>query len=57
MKKLAIAMASLPGAALAHGGHAPVAEGLHGLTHMAIGAGAAICAGVVLVILVQRWRS
>ena len=57
MKKLGIILAGLPGAALAHGGHAPVAEVYHGLTHMAIGAGAAVCAGAIAIILVQRWRS
>ncbi len=35
MKRLALLSVVLPGAALAHGGHAPVPETVHGLVHTA----------------------
>ncbi len=33
MKRIATLLALIPGAALAHGGHAPVHEAAHGFTH------------------------
>ena len=57
MKKLCTLLAVLPGAAFAHGGHAPVPEVAHGLTHTGPILGALVIALAVGLALAQRWRS
>ena len=57
MKKLITLLAVLPGAAIAHGGHAPVPEVTHGLTHAGPVLGALVIALAVGLALAQRWRS
>ena len=55
MKRIAIALtsaAALPGAALAHGLHAPVPD--HALAHLGPGLGLAV---VIVASLVLRWRT
>lgn len=54
MKKLVILSAVLPGAALAHGGHAPVPEMAHGLVHAALPFGLVIAALVIAGVI---WRA
>ena len=51
MKKLATLVTLLPGAALAHGGHPPVAEAAHAGVHGMIISGLA----VALVVLAAGW--
>lgn len=57
MKKLAVFFAFLPSISLAHGGHAPLPEAVHAVSHAGplLGAGL-ICAAVGLAIY-QRWLS
>ena len=55
MKRIAIALtsaAALPGAALAHGLHAPVPD--HALAHLGPGLGLVV---VIVAALVLRWRT
>ncbi|NHX27233.1 hypothetical protein HA397_25025 [Escherichia coli] len=57
MKKLVALSAVFPGAALAHGAHAPVPEAAHGLAH----AGGVLAGAVIVLVLAallwQRWVS
>ncbi|GFE63753.1 hypothetical protein [Litoreibacter roseus] len=57
MKRLTALAALLPGSALAHGGHAPVPEIAHGLSHVGPFVGLVIIAIAGGVILYQRWLS
>ena len=52
MKRLALIVCAAPGAALAHGGHAPVPDMAHGLAH----AGPTLATLIVAVALVAGWR-
>ena len=54
MKKLATLVTLLPGTALAHGGHPPVAEAAHGGVHGMIATGFAVALGVIALSL---WRA
>lgn len=57
MKHLATLITLLPGAALAHGGHAPVPEAAHAMTHAGPILGVAAIALAIGLALAQRWRS
>ncbi len=57
MKKLATAFAVLPGAAFAHGGHPPVPEMVHSVSHAGPAIGALVVAAAIGLALAQRWRS
>ena len=57
MKKLTTLFAVLPGAAFAHGGHAPLPETVHSFSHAAPAIGALVVAAAIGLALVQRWRS
>ena len=57
MKRLITFAALTPVSALAHGGHAPVPETVHGLTHAGPLFGLAIVTVTGAVVLYQRWRS
>ena len=57
MKKLIPTLAVLPGAAFAHGDHAPVPDIAHGMSHTGPVLGALIVALAVGLALAQRWRS
>ncbi len=57
MKTLLTFLAVLPGAALAHGGHAPLPEPAHGLSHVGPALGAFVIVLAVGLALVQRWRT
>ena len=57
MKKLTLVFATLPGALLAHGGHAPLPEAAHVIAHLGPILGAVVIAGAVGLALAQRWRS
>lgn len=57
MKRLALITLVTPGAALAHGNHAPVPETVHGLAHTAPIALAAVAAIVLAVGLYRLWRN
>ena len=57
MKKLILALSLCPGAVLAHGGHAPLPEAAHGLSHMAPVAGAVVIVTALGLALHSRWRS
>ena len=55
MKKLIASLTLLPGAALAHGGHAPLPEAAHGFTHAAPLLGVALIAVAAVLALRSRW--
>lgn len=57
MKKLFAVLAVMPGAALAHGGHAPMPAGAHELSHAAPVVGGVIIVAALALGLMQRWRS
>ena len=58
MKTPAILMATiLPGAALAHGGHAPLPDALHGMSHAAPIIGGVVIATAIGLAIANRWRS
>jgi len=57
MKKLLFLSAALPSAALAHGGHAPVPEVAHGMTHIGPGLGLATIVLVAGLAVYRRWFS
>ncbi len=54
MKTLTTLAILLPGAALAHGGHPPVAEAAHGGVHGMILTGFALALGVLAL---RHWRA
>ena len=56
MKRLATLMTLLPGAALAHGAHAPVPETAHSTAHAAPVLVALLVAATVGLALYARWR-
>ncbi|MDJ0857738.1 MAG: hypothetical protein QNJ03_01575 [Dinoroseobacter sp.] len=56
MRKLSTLALVAPGAALAHGGHAPVPEMAHGLAHAALPFGL-VMAALLVVGLIWRARS
>ncbi|BBU54915.1 hypothetical protein KU6B_11800 [Mameliella alba] len=57
MKRLVTLMTVLPGAALAHGGHAPVPEAAHGMTHTAPLLGGALIVAALALLIHKRWTS
>ena len=57
MKRLVTLMTVLPGAALAHGGHAPVPEAAHGMTHAAPLLGGALIVAALALLIHKRWAS
>lgn len=56
MKRLLTLVALFPGAAFAHGGHAPVHDVAHGLKHAEPVIAALVIAGVIGYHLAKRWR-
>ncbi|MEX0339107.1 MAG: hypothetical protein AB3N11_08725 [Arenibacterium sp.] len=57
MKRFATLTILFPGAALAHGGHAPVPEAAHALSHAGPAVGALVIVLATGLALTQRWRS
>ncbi len=57
MKRLITLATLMPVSALAHGGHPPVPETVHGLSHAGPILGFAIVVITGAVVLYQRWRS
>lgn len=55
MKPLLILAVILPGAAFAHGGHAPLPEAAHSMTHAAPLLGVALIAVAAILALRGRW--
>ncbi|MCR9107377.1 hypothetical protein [Marivita sp. XM-24bin2] len=55
MKPLLTFAVVLPGAAFAHGGHAPLPEAAHGMTHAAPLLGIAVAAVAAVLALRSRW--
>lgn len=55
MKTLITLAVLLPGAAFAHGGHAPLPEAAHGMTHAAPLLGVALIAVAAVLALRGRW--
>lgn len=56
MKKLTLLLAGFPGAVLAHGGHAPLPEPAHSVSHAAPVLGIIVIAAALALALTQRWR-
>lgn len=56
MKRFIVLASVVPGAAVAHGGHAPLPDSLHGLSHGGLLAGAAVVLLAVGVVCYQRWK-
>ncbi|MEM1129137.1 MAG: hypothetical protein AAGH83_01305 [Pseudomonadota bacterium] len=56
MKRYLTLFAMLPGAGLAHSGHAPVPDGLHGLVHAAPGLAVLVVACALGAAVATRWR-
>lgn len=56
MKTLTTLTVLLPGAALAHGGHPPVAEAVHGGVHGMIVSGFVVALAVIATAWVRRAR-
>jgi len=57
MKKIAVLAAGLPGMAVAHGAHAPVAEAAHGAAHVGVYAGVALVVVLGVVVWAMRVRA
>lgn len=57
MKKLATFLTVLPGISFAHGGHPPLPEATHSLTHLDPVLGFGLICVVVGVVLHRRWTS
>lgn len=57
MKKLATFLTVLPGISFAHGGHPPLPEAAHSLTHLGPVLGFGLICVVVGVVLHRRWTS
>jgi putative copper export protein len=57
MRTNVILLTTMPGVAFAHGGHAPVAEPFHTLSHSGHIVGAFIIVGALIAFLRQRDRS
>ena len=55
MKTLLTLAVLLPGAVFAHGGHAPLPEAAHGMTHAAPLLGIALIAVAAILALRGRW--
>ena len=55
MKTLLTFAVVLPGAAFAHGGHAPLPEAAHGMTHAVPLLGVAVVAVAVVLVVRSRW--
>ena len=56
MTRFAVLASLIPGAAVAHGAHAPVAEAAHGLAHGAPVAALLAVTGALGLVLYRRWR-
>ena len=57
MKKLTLAFTLCPGVVLAHGGHAPLPEAAHSVSHAGPVLGALVIAATLALVLHNRWRS
>ena len=57
MKRLTLLLTLSPGLAMAHGGHAPVPEAPHAMTHAGPVLGTLVVALAIGLALAQRWRS
>ncbi len=57
MKRLTFLLTLSPGVALAHGGHAPLPEPAHAMSHAGPVLGAIVIALAIGLALAQRWRS
>lgn len=57
MKKLATLLALVPGMSLAHGGHAPVPEPVHAVSHAGPLLGLALICIAIAITVYQRWMS
>lgn len=57
MKRLTFLLTVAPGLALAHGGHAPLPEPAHAVSHAGPVVGVIVIAMAIGLALAQRWRS
>ncbi|WP_299629189.1 hypothetical protein [uncultured Tateyamaria sp.] len=57
MKKFATLLALVPGMSFAHGGHAPLPDTVHNVSHTGPVLGATLIIGTIAVLAYQRWKS